>query len=94
MKGGFVYIMMNKYNTTIYIGVTDELKERVYDHKIGVGSFFTSKYKLNKLVWFDEYPSIEEAIIREKQLKKWKREWKIELIKRMNPVFRDLYDDL
>jgi putative endonuclease len=94
MKGGFVYIMMNKYNTTLYTGVTANLKKRVYEHKSGTGSFFVKKYKLIKLVWFDEFPSIEEAITREKQIKKWKRQWKIEMIQKMNPSFSDLYEEI
>ena len=94
MNGGFVYIMTNKHNTTLYTGVTANLKERVYEHKTGIGSFFVKKYKLTKLVWFDEFPSIEEAITREKQIKKWKRQWKIEMIKKMNPSFRDLYQEI
>jgi len=94
MKGGFVYIVTNKYNPTLYTGATSDLKERVYDHKTGTGSDFTSKYKLNKLVWFDDFPTIEEAIHREKQIKKWKREWKMKMITAFNPDFRDLYDDI
>ena len=86
--------MTNKHNTTLYTGVTANLKERVYEHKTGIGSFFATKYKLTKLVWFDEFPSIEEAITREKQIKKWKRQWKIEMIKKMNPSFRDLYQEI
>jgi len=94
MKPGFVYIMTNKHNTTFYTGVTSGLKERVYSHKTGTGSLFTARYNLTKLVWFDEFPTIREAIEREKQIKKWRRSWKIELIRRFNPEFRDLYDDL
>jgi len=94
MKGGFVYIMTNIHNTTLYTGVTANLKERVYEHKTGIGSFFVKKYKLTKLVWFDEFPSIEEAITREKQIKKWKRQWKIEMIQKLNPSFRDLYEEI
>jgi len=94
MKPGYVYIMTNKYNTVFYTGVTVPLKQRVYDHKTGKGSFFTSRYRIHKLVWFDTYPSIRDAIAREKQIKNWKRKWKIELIRSLNPEFRDLYDDL
>ena len=94
MKPGTVYMMTNKHNTTIYTGVTSRLKKRAWEHKTGQGSVFTAKYNLHKLVWFDEYPDIRDAIAREKQIKNWKRAWKIELIKPMNPEFRDLYDDL
>ncbi len=94
MKGGFVYILTNKNNSTLYVGVTSDLKQRVYEHKTGIGSVFTSKYRINKLVWFDEFPTIEDAIAREKQIKKWKRDWKLELITNFNADFRDLYDDI
>jgi putative endonuclease len=94
MKVGFVDIITKKHNTTLYTGVTVDLKQRIYEHKTGKGSLFTSKYNLNKLVWFDEYPSIEEAIQREKQIKKWKRAWKDEMIREMNPDFKDLYDEI
>jgi putative endonuclease len=94
MKPGYVYMMANKHNTVLYTGVTSGLKTRGYQHKTGQGSQFTARYKVNKLVWFDEYPDIRDAIAREKQLKKWKRSWKLELIRRFNPDFRDLYDDL
>lgn len=94
MKNGYVYILTNKYHTVFYIGVTSDLESRIYDHKNGKGSIFTRKYNLKNLVWFDEFPRIEDAISREKQLKNWKREWKINLIKAQNPEFRDLYEYL
>ena len=94
MRGGYVYIVTNKHNTVFYVGVTSELKVRVYKHKTGIGSFFTSKYKLKKLVWFEYQSSIEEAIFREKKIKKWRREWKLELIRKINSDFRDLYDEI
>ena len=70
MKKGYVYIMTNKYNTVFYTGVTSTLVKRVYEHKIGCGSKFTRKYNLNKMVWFDEYPTIRDAIEAEKRIKK------------------------
>lgn len=94
MKGGFVYIITNKRNTVLYVGVTSQLKARIFDHKTGAGCKFSAKYKLNKLVWFDEFPRIREALNREKQIKNWKREWKFNLIREFNPKFKDLYDDL
>jgi len=87
-------MMTNKHNTVFYTGVTSGLKSRVYKHKIGIGSFFTSRYNLKKLVWFEQHPTIRDAIAREKQIKNWKRSWKIELIQSMNPDFRDLYDEI
>jgi putative endonuclease len=94
MKKGYVYMMTNKYNTVFYTGVTSTLVKRVYEHKTGSGSEFTLKYNLNKLVWFDEYPRIRDAIEAEKRIKKWKREWKIELITEINPDFYDLYEQI
>jgi len=94
MKKGYVYIMTNKYNTVFYTGVTSRLAKRVYEHKTGYGSEFTRKYNLTKFVWFDEYPTIRDAIEAEKRIKKWKREWKIALIRKMNPDFEDLYEQI
>jgi putative endonuclease len=94
MKRGYVYILTNKYNTVLYAGVTSDLKERIYEHKIGQGSLFTSLYNVHKLVWFDEYQDIREAIAREKLLKRWRRNWKFDLIRKLNPDFRDLYEEL
>ena len=89
-----VYIMTNYLNTTFYIGVTNNLLRRVYEHKSQNKKCFTSKYNLNKLVYFEIIESIEVAIKREKQLKKWKREWKIDLITKKNPAFKDLSNDI
>jgi putative endonuclease len=91
MKGGCVYIMSNTKRTTLYIGVTSNLKTRIADHKNGVGSTFTSKYKLTDLIYFEDFPDIYQAIDREKQLKNWHRQWKINLIKSANPEMKDLY---
>ena len=91
MKGGFVYIVSNKNRTTLYVGVTSDLKTRIADHKNGIGSKFTSKYKLTDLLYYEEFPDIYQAIDREKQLKNWKREWKFNLIKGLNPSLNDLY---
>lgn len=81
MKTGYIYIMANIKKTTFYIGVTSDLKERVAQHKAGLGSVFTSKYKLHDLVYFERIFDIEQAIKREKQLKSWHRDWKINLIR-------------
>ena len=91
MNIGYVYIMSNKNRTTFYIGVTSNLKERIGDHKNGLGSVFTTKYSLFDLVYYEKFPDILQAIDREKQLKKWHREWKINLIKSKNPEMEDLF---
>ena len=92
MKNYYLYIMTNKTNTTFYIGVTNNIQRRVYEHKNELVQGFTSKYKLKKLVYHEVYNRIEEAIAREKQLKNWHREWKMNLIKSLNPDFKDLLD--
>jgi len=89
-----VYILTNIHNSTFYIGVTNNLLRRVYEHKVKNNDGFTSKYNLNKLVYFEITNSIEDAINREKQLKNWKRDWKIELIKKDNPEFLDLSENI
>lgn len=91
MKGGFVYIMSNTKRTTFYIGVTSSLKDRISDHKNGIGAEFTTKYKLIDLMYYEDFPDIYQAINREKQLKNWHHEWKINLIKSVNPNMEDLY---
>ena len=93
MKGGCIYILSNKNRTTLYIGVTSDLDRRIAEHVEGEGSKFSSKYNLTDLVYFEEFDDISEAIAREKQLKNWKREWKINLIKSLNPELKDLKMD-
>ena len=93
MKGGYIYILSNKNRTTLYIGVTSDLDRRIAEHVEGEGSKFSSKYNLTDLVYFEEFDDISEAIAREKQLKNWKREWKINLIKSLNPELKDLKMD-
>ena len=93
-KQNAVYIMTNYLNTTFYVDVTNNLIRRVLEHKTKQNNGFTSKYNLNKLVYFELSESIEVAINREKQLKNWKRDWKIDLIKKVNPSFKDLSEDI
>jgi len=94
MKSYYVYIMANKRNGTLYIGVTNDLIKRVFEHKSDIVQGFTKKYKIHSLVYFEECGEIESAILREKQLKKWNRQWKLELIEKENPQWKDLYEDL
>lgn len=90
----YVYISTNKTNTVLYTGVTNNLLRRMYEHREKLVSAFTAKYKINKLVWFEVYEDINEAIKREKQIKGGSRNKKIELIKSMNLEFEDLYSSL
>lgn len=94
MKTYHVYILASKKNGTLYTGVTSELLKRIFQHKNGLAEGFTKKYRVNKLVHFEETTDVNSAITREKQLKNWKRLWKIELIEKQNPEWKDLYDDL
>jgi putative endonuclease len=88
-RGGWVYIMTNRPRGVPYIGVTADLAARIHAHKSGRGSSFCKRYNLDKLVLVEEYPTIEEAIAREKAMKAWKRARKIELIERSNPQWTD-----
>ena len=94
MNQNAVYIMTNYLNSTFYIGVTNNLYRRVKEHKDKYNKGFTSKYNLCKLIYFEISDSIEVAILREKQLKNWKRQWKIDLIKSINPSFKDLCSEI
>ncbi|ABC63527.1 GIY-YIG nuclease family protein [Erythrobacter litoralis] len=93
-KGGHVYIMANRYRGTIYIGVTSSLPHRVLQHRTGAGSDFCAQYGCDQLVLAERFNSIDEAIQREKQLKKWNRDWKIRLIEEQNPDWEDRFADL
>ena len=84
-RGGFVYFLANRAHGVIYIGVTSDIDQRIWQHRNGMGSKFCRKYGIDRLVLVEEFPTIEEAIAREKQLKKWQRAWKIELIEAANP---------
>ena len=94
MKKYFVYIMASRRNGTLYIGVTNDIVRRVYEHKNNVIKGFTEKYKVHHLVYLEETDDINSAIAREKQLKKWKRDWKIRLIESMNPEWKDFGEEL
>ena len=90
----WVYIMASQRNGTLYVGVTNDLARRAWQHRTGQGSQFAAKYRVTNLVWYEGYADVEEAIRREKQLKRWERRWKLELIERMNPTWKDLYEEL
>lgn len=90
MKTYYVYMMASKGNGTLYIGLTNNLERRVYEHKSNIIKGFTEKYSVHMLVWYEITNSIESAIAREKQLKKWKRKWKLNLIEEANPMWKDL----
>ena len=90
----FVYIMVSRKNGTLYIGVTSNLAKRVYEHKNEEYEGFSKRYKTKILVHYEIFGGIKEAIAREKQLKKWKRQWKINLIEENNPNWRDLYIEI
>jgi putative endonuclease len=92
MKQFFVYILASQPNGTLYTGVTSNLVKRVWQHREGLVESFTKKYGVKKLVFFEIHETAESAITREKQIKKWERAWKIELIEKENPRWRDLYD--
>ncbi len=91
MRSYYVYILASQRNGTLYIGVTNDLIRRVYEHKHGVVDGFTKKYGVHRLVYVEETNDIGAAIEREKQLKWWKRKWKLQLIVRMNPNWDDLF---
>ena len=94
MKVYYVYIITNKKHGTLYIGVTNNLKRRIYEHKIGFRKGFSKKYGLTKLVWFEVFNDINSAILKEKRMKKWKRQYKINVIEQFNPEWNDLYLEL
>jgi putative endonuclease len=86
-----VYIVTNRKRGTVYTGVTNDLVRRTYEHREGLLESFTKRYDLKRLVWFEVHEDIEEAILREKRLKKWQRNWKDRLIEESNPDWRDLW---
>ena len=89
-----VYILANKRNGTLYVGVTSNLIKRIWQHKNGVVKGFTERYSVHQLVWYELHETMESAIRKEKMLKNWKRVWKLELIERSNPNWQDLYETI
>jgi putative endonuclease len=93
-KSSYVYILASAMNGTLYIGVTSDLIKRVWQHREGLAEGFTKRHGIKDLVWYEVHTDIMEAIRREKQIKKWERAWKVELIQKTNPRWRDLYKDI
>ncbi len=90
----YVYILASKRNGTLYIGVTSDLVKRVYEHKSGLAEGFTKRYDVKNLVHYEQTSDVDAAIQREKQLKKWNRQWKIDLIEKHNPEWKDVYEEI
>jgi putative endonuclease len=93
-KTYYVYMLASRRNGTLYLGVTNNLSRRIYEHKTKSVKGFTSRYGVHMLVWYETYEEIDDAIGREKSLKKWERAWKLKLIEDFNPAWRDLYYEL
>lgn len=91
-KGGWVYIMADRYRGTMYVGVTSDLASRIHQHRSGTGSDFCMRYGLNRLVWAESGDDMVSCIEQEKRLKRWRRPWKFELIERANPDWQDMFD--
>ena len=94
MKQPCVYILASRRNGTLYIGVTSNLLQRVWQHKNDFVDGFTKRYGVHTLVWYESHETMESAIMREKAIKEWNRAWKLKEIEKANPLWRDLYDDL
>jgi putative endonuclease len=94
MYSYWVYILASKQNGTLYVGVTSDIARRIYEHKTGSVPGFTKRYNVTRLVHAEEFDNISDAIEREKCLKNWRREWKLDLIESQNPEWKDLYDDM
>ncbi|MCA1714544.1 MAG: GIY-YIG nuclease family protein [Gammaproteobacteria bacterium] len=94
MRQPCVYILASRWHGTLYVGVTSDLIKRVWEHKTDVVPGFTKRYRVHDLVWFEQHATMDTAIAREKTIKEWKRAWKIDLIEKDNPRWRDLYREL
>ena len=90
----YVYILCSRRNGTLYIGVTSNLIKRIYEHRKNLVDGFTHRYSVHRLVWYELHNSAESAISREKRIKKWKRDWKLQLIEKHNPLRKDLYESI
>ncbi len=90
----YVYMLASRRNGTLYTGMTDNLIARMWHHREGVVPGFTKEYGIKTLVWFEQYDTRESALLRERQIKKWNRKWKLELIEKDNPAWRDLYQEI
>ena len=93
-KKGYVYILASRRNGTLYVGVTSDLIKRIEEHRQKRVDGFTKKYEITTLVYFETFEDIRDAVIREREIKEWKRKWKTELIQSVNPYWRDLYEDI
>lgn len=93
-KPGYVYILASCRNGTLYVGVTSDLVKRIWEHKHDMREGFTKRYQVHTPVYYEAHRDIQDAIVREKQIKKWNRAWKLRLIEESNPAWRDLYADL
>lgn len=93
-KQYYVYILAKARNSTFYVGMTSDLRKRVWEHKNEIADGFTQKYKIKTLVYYEVFEDPENAIKREKRLKKWNRTWKMRVIEDMNPDWKDLYDEI
>ena len=89
-----VYMLASKRNGTLYVGVTSDLVQRVWQHRSELAEGFTKRYGVHRLVWYEVHETMESAILREMALKKWNREWKIRLIQETNPTWKDLYEEI
>jgi len=87
-------MMANRMRGTLYVGVTTNLAKRAWEHRSGAVEGFTKRYGVHRLVWFEQHEEMEQAILQEKRLKRWRREWKIALVEHTNPSWRDLYDEI
>ncbi len=94
MKLPCVYLMASEKNGTLYLGVTSNVAQRVWQHREGLVDGFTKRYRVHKLVWYEVHPTMDSAITREKAIKEWRRRWKLALIESGNPGWLDLYDEL
>jgi putative endonuclease len=90
----YVYILASRRNGTLYIGMTEDLLRRVWQHREGSVPGFTSKYSVKMLVWYEQHDTRESVLTRQRRLKKWNRGWKLQLIEQMNPTWRDLWDEI